>query len=340
MDDLASNRHHSTATSEPTRHPDLSFTDGNIAILTGQVYFLVHKGLLCRHSTPLQQMTKSLDPLIRLEGRPILALQDTPQEMALFLAALYDGVLFDSKLDSVDFAAISALLRLTTKYEVKLRSSLLRELQRVQWPVRLAQWDIREAEATHNGQYNARSRYPHPILVINLARAINAPELLPSAFYDLSRSPVSETTAGHIDSQGVLHQLAQGDLMHLLKGREHASRFLSTFIVNELEGREPSSNCLHRQFQDVGHGRVCQAAFENVTFEILRDVNGVTHRSSDPLFAMLDSELMQTRDSGQGPVMRACEFCRLEFGTAVDQAREEFWQKMAIWFGVELTGWT
>jgi hypothetical protein len=179
--------------------------------------------------------------------------------------------------------------------------------------------------------------------VINLARAIEAPELIPSALYDLSRCVVSETTAGYTDSQNIVHQLSQEDLMSLLKGREHASRFLSTFIVNELEGRAPSAHCIHAQDDDAGQRRACQGAFESITFEILRDVNGVTHRSSDPLFAIVDAELMQTRDDPQGlSILRACEFCRLEFGVAVDQAREEFWNKMPSWFGVDLDAgvWT
>lgn len=164
-----------------------------------------------------------------------------------------------------------------------------------------------------------------PRLVINLARSIHAPEILPSAFYDLSRCVVSETTAGYTDnSKNVVHLLSQEDLMNLLKGREHASRFLSTFIVNELEGREPSLNCIHNRDEDTAQRRACQAAFESITFEILRDVNGVTHRSSDPLFAIVDAELMQTRDDtqGQASVLRACEFCRLEFGAAVDRSAE------------------
>ncbi|KAJ7462250.1 hypothetical protein B0H11DRAFT_2160122 [Mycena galericulata] len=341
MDDFSTNRHeiqqsHQTA---PTRHPDLSFPDGNVAVVTGSVYFLVHKGLLCRHSVPLQQATKALDQRIQLEGRPILPLQDSSHDMCHFLSALYDGLL-SVKLDPSHFSVIDALLRLTTKYQVNhLRSSLLREMQRVQWPVRLAQWEVREAEATDsNGHYDARLHYPHPILVINLAQAINASEILPSAYYDLSRYVVSETTAGYTDSDNVVHQLSPDDLMSLLKGREHASRFLSTFIVNELEGREPSVSCVHIRDEDAAQRRACQAAFESITFEILRDVNGVTHRSSDPLFAIVDAELMQTRDDAQGQpsVLRACEFCRLEFGAAVDQAREEFWSKLPIWFGVDL----
>ncbi|KAJ7287571.1 hypothetical protein C8J57DRAFT_1431101 [Mycena rebaudengoi] len=341
MNDFSTNRSdiqlvHPTA---PVRHPDLFFPDGNIAILTGPVYFLVHKGLLCRHSAPLQQATEALDLRVQLEGRPVLQLSDLPQHMLQFLSALYDG-LSTVKFDPANFATVDALLRLTTKYQVvHIRSSLLRELQRVQWPVRLAEWETREAAATDaNGHYNARLHYPHPILVINLGRAINAADILPSAFYDLSRSLVSETTAGYTDSENTLHQLSPDDLMSLLKGREHASRFLSTFIVNELEGREPSQNCIHRGDEDAAQRRSCQAAFEACTFEILQNVNGVTHRSSDPLFAIVDAELMQTRDEPQGQVsvLRACEFCRLEFGAAVDQAREEFWSKLPAWFSVTL----
>lgn len=71
-------------------------------------------------------------------------------------------------LDPLNFPAVEALLRLTTKYQVKhLRSSLLREMQRTQWPVRLAQWEVREAEATDsNGRYDARLHYPHPMYVV------------------------------------------------------------------------------------------------------------------------------------------------------------------------------
>ncbi|KAJ6499338.1 hypothetical protein C8R45DRAFT_113019 [Mycena sanguinolenta] len=342
MDDFSTNRHNETQQNQgnsaggPTRHPDLSFPDGNIAILTGSVYFLVHKGLLCRHSVPFQQQQATQARSKQLEGRPVVHVTDSPHDMFHFLSALYDGIL-GVKLDPPNFSVVDALLRLATKYQVKhIRSSLLQEIQRIHWPVRLAQWEVREAEATDSsGLYDARLHYPHPVLVINLARAIQAPELLPSAFYDLSRCVVSETTAGYTDSNQILHQLPQEDLMNLLKGREHASRFLSTFIVNELEARAPSVNCIHGGEDDAGQRRACQVAFESITFEILRDVNGITHRSSDPLFAIVDAELMQTRDDAHS-VLRACEFCRLEFGVAVDRAREEFWSKLPSWFGVDL----
>jgi len=138
-----------------------------------------------------------------------------------------------------------------------------------------------------------------------------------------------------------LHQLSQDDLFNLLKGREHASRFLSTFIVNFLEGRLPSQSCVYRRHPDAPIRRACQAAFEAITFEMLRDANGVVcQRSTDPLFAIMDTELMQARGDGrQAMNMRPCEYCRADYGSVVDAAREEFWGLLPEWFGIGLTNW-
>jgi len=182
-------------------------------------------------------------------------------------------------------------------------------------------------------------------LVIELAREVNATELLPSAFYDISRSPPSQAAIGcSSPASSERHQLTESDLLNVLRGREHASRFLSTFIVNELEGREPSEWCLHRQREQIRERRTCQVAFEAITFELLRDVNGVVcNRNSDPLYAIQDAELMQTRDGVLGTenkaTYRACETCRSEFGAAVDIAREEFWRKLPQWYGIEVSNW-
>jgi hypothetical protein len=182
-------------------------------------------------------------------------------------------------------------------------------------------------------------------LLIELAREINAPELLPSAFYDFSRYAPSHAAVGYCDPEtSELHQLSRDDLLNLLRGREHASRFLSTFIVNELEARAPSEWCINRNEEGLALQRACQVAFEAITFELLSDVGGVfCKRSSDPLYAIVDSELMQTRYDVPGTEnkngFRACEACRGEFGAVVDAAREELWGKLPLWFGVEVENW-
>jgi hypothetical protein len=132
-------------------------------------------------------------------------------------------------------------------------------------------------------------------------------------------------------------------LLILLRGKEHASRFLSTFIVKELEGRGPSPFCEFQSDLDASRKRICQATFEAVNFEILRDVNGVVcHSSSDPLFAIMDAELMHTREDAWGRpflMLRACEACRAEFTVAVDLSREEFWQRLPRWFDIDPQVW-
>lgn len=139
--------------------------------------------------------------------------------------------------------------------------------------------------------------------------------------------------------------LHDDDVMNVLRGKEHASRFLSTFIVSHLEGRESSMNCIYRADRpenkpEMMSRRACRASFEAITFEIVRDVNGVVlHRTTDPLFAMMDADLMQTRNGRINVAFRACEPCRLEFSAAVDAAREELWLNLPGWFSVDLESW-
>ncbi len=77
-----------------SQHPDLSFNDGNIALLAKTHYFLVHQGLLSRHSPVLKAAVEALEDTAvnSLEGRPVLEVQDSPEEMYYLLIALYDGM--------------------------------------------------------------------------------------------------------------------------------------------------------------------------------------------------------------------------------------------------------
>lgn len=72
-------------------HP-LSFPDGNTALLAQNIVFLVHRGVLARHSTILSDAINALDTSNHLNGSPVLELDDNPDDLAHFLLALYDGV--------------------------------------------------------------------------------------------------------------------------------------------------------------------------------------------------------------------------------------------------------
>jgi hypothetical protein len=72
-------------------------------------------------------------------------------------------------------------------------------------------------------------------MVINLARDIDGQRLIPAALYDLSRFPPTDAVAGYMCPEtSETYCLSDDDLTRLVKGREHALRFLSAFIVNLL----------------------------------------------------------------------------------------------------------
>ncbi|KAF5326275.1 hypothetical protein D9611_000481 [Ephemerocybe angulata] len=322
----------------------LSFDDGNLALLAEDRYFIIHQGLLCRHSAVLQALIADSKDARILLGRPVLELDEKWSDLGCFLASLYDGVTcLSSSIE--DWAVVSAILRLSTKYGVEhVRTEMLRKLTST-WPRNLLAWDMRESNATNAGLYKPRAIYPHPIMMIPLFREIKAYEYLPAAFYDLSRCVASDIVSGWsypADPSSTWH-LGLDEIMTVLKGKEQASRFLSTFIVNELEGREPSPLCIFKSDVDPMKRRICPAAFEAVTFEIVRDCNGVVcHRITDPLFAILDAYLMQKRDNpiGRGRItFRCCDFCKEEFAGAVETARNALWQKLPSWFGIKLETW-
>lgn len=77
------------------RHSDMCFEDGNVIILAGQNYFLLHQGVICRHSQILQQAISSIQTgNVRLiEGQPVLSLSHPAQDLAYFWRALYGYVI-------------------------------------------------------------------------------------------------------------------------------------------------------------------------------------------------------------------------------------------------------
>lgn len=90
----------------PSRHPDLCFDDGSVAILCGHLFFLVHQSVLTLHSPLLGELVDTINDdadADLLEGRPTLRLPESPNDMFIFLRALYGYV---STLQPADFALI------------------------------------------------------------------------------------------------------------------------------------------------------------------------------------------------------------------------------------------
>jgi hypothetical protein len=115
----------------------------------------------------------------------------------------------------VDFPAISAVLRLSTKYFFGcLRRRALGRL-RLDWPSTLTEWDNRERAAT-----TAIGLYTDPILIVDLARELSLPSLLRAAFYDLSRcTPTGILRGSTVTPDGRRVFLSRTDLMLFFQGK-------------------------------------------------------------------------------------------------------------------------
>ncbi|KZV70668.1 hypothetical protein PENSPDRAFT_578968 [Peniophora sp. CONT] len=295
----------------------MCFEDANIALQAGPSYFLVHRGVLSRQSPCLAKLIASTPANRVLDGRPVLELDDHPDDISLLLHTIYDGT--PSVLDGADVFHVSfILLRLAHKYEIRRLQKEALDVLLEAWPTSLSLWD-RRTTACGGPECARDNSFPHPIAMINLARQAGANRLLPAAFYDLSRQPPSLSAAGfHSD------RLAQPDLVSLFTGRELASRFLSTFIVQVLEGRTPAPGCPTM--------RRCTTVFERMGQEVVRSLSS----SADSLAIMGSVLTLPLPEEDVGPALvMLCVPCAEALEEEVHNAREMCWESLPAWFSVE-----
>ncbi|RPD58813.1 hypothetical protein L226DRAFT_471169 [Lentinus tigrinus ALCF2SS1-7] len=338
------------------RTTDFWFADGNIILLVQDVAFKVHRGQLVRHSDIFHDMFSLPQPVgDMIDGCPWVQLHDDPGDVLHLLRALYDGLYF-TKRTSGDFCAVSAVLRLSTKYLIEhLRERCLMRLE-ADWPTTLGGWDKREQHATVDTRYCPREHFPHPILVIQLCQELGLDHMLPSALYDLSRYGPRKIAAGastvpallssrsrahaHADPQDpntVIVRLDLSDLQAVFRGREQGQRFLAAFIEQELSGRAISANCANRPHANGHH---CRESYYFIMLNLLRAVGGIaTGRDADPLFSLLQGvEMLSRTDFSDGTRqcgLRICASCKEDFSIAVAKARREAWEQIPAWFGLQ-----
>lgn len=247
-----------------------------------------------------------------------------------------------------NFLVVSAVLRLSTKYLIDhLRHRCLFHL-RADWPSTLEEWDAREKLTVDGkGVYCPREMVAHPTLVIRLAKDLQLYDLLPAAYYDLSRygprrivsgAPWPAPTPSSIDKeQRPAVYLDRHELQLVLLGRESGQRFLSAFIEAELTGRPIAAQC-DNKLQDAG--RVCRESTYYVMLNVLRAIGGITHgRDADPLFTLtLTVEMLSRTDFTDGVRrcgLKICSACKADLRECVEKARRHVWALIPQWFGLE-----
>lgn len=85
MSDFSSNSHSRAY----CRYPSTSFVDGDLVLLTGEFYFIVQRKIINCQSSMLGELEPAA---FKLEGHPVLHLEDSADDLSTFLLALHNGM--------------------------------------------------------------------------------------------------------------------------------------------------------------------------------------------------------------------------------------------------------
>ncbi|OCH91409.1 hypothetical protein OBBRIDRAFT_887017 [Obba rivulosa] len=336
------------------RHRDLWFSDGSVVLRAEDTLFRVHMSQLSRKSLffrhmfdmppPSQSLGSNADAAdSMLEGCPLLTMEDAAEDWINLLHALYDGPWFGNN-DRDDFRVVSGILRLSTKYIIdSLRKRALDHLL-VAWPSTLKDWDAREdiariyelETANHRG-----FRYPSPIAIIDLARENDTPELLPAAFYDLSRyhfHEIYESGEGEPLSQPPLaHTLGASDIQRLTLGKEAALHTITTLIQSMGNGPHRDAvhptHLSHPRHNRRSSGSVCvSAAACRKDFEELVELATQHYLFDrgrgccDPLYAAEELGQLKSAEFSE------CKACARALESWAARERQRIWKMIPSWF--------
>ncbi|KAJ7132170.1 hypothetical protein C8R44DRAFT_664450, partial [Mycena epipterygia] len=237
------------------KYPGLYFEDGDITLSAytarGELrLFLVHRCMLSDYSPvfcnifnePAGVQQDDIDGIQAVDDVQLLQVNDSVEDLAAMLRCLYYPHDMPFKLEeptvNVD---LGGLLRVCKKYEIATLAVLVVNQLKFEWPTSLSVWEQHESRArafgtAPRGQQYLDDRFPEPASIIRLAHEFGIPELLPAAFYCLSRiSPSASYETYHSPATRALPQhaaklaagkrsarwglLAHADLMCLAKGQ-------------------------------------------------------------------------------------------------------------------------
>ncbi|KAG8983926.1 hypothetical protein FRB90_005653 [Tulasnella sp. 427] len=180
--------------------------------------FKVHGPLLADNSdvfSDLLSLPQPLENQNKVDGLPVINLYDDPIDVLDFINHSYCGVVLPfHPFKQSSFNRLSSLVRFSGKY----MSDRLREVAishiRLDWPSTLLAWDMIQAQLvpqTHQDlqeeskwlllQDNREDLQEDPIdpyTVIRFAREEDVPEILPAAFYHISRLSFPHDAIQHI----------------------------------------------------------------------------------------------------------------------------------------------
>ncbi|KZT18549.1 hypothetical protein NEOLEDRAFT_1246397 [Neolentinus lepideus HHB14362 ss-1] len=321
------------------KHELLYLADGNIILVSP-----IFADMFALPPSDLNEM---------YDGVSIVRMPDKGEDLEQLLMVLYHQTTLPLKrLDPNVPALVKPVLLLTIKYEIDHLKNQIVAHFRDSWSTSLREWDTLEAEMAgttkqwhldHNCSFNTCNDYsddhlPEPASAIQLAKECGLPEILPAAFYHLSRLSVKWGPHGcetNKQSQTLgLHEglrtarwkmLTAEDYYKLLIGRTN----MQSAVIKRIESwrqnfhvEEPTDDT------DEEEMAACSGSDKHA---FLMSLKKVLRESNDMLF-----DLQHHVDNyGLLPQKQMCTRCYLSLTNEFIPLRKYIWDHIPEWFDLE-----
>ncbi|KAJ7612069.1 hypothetical protein FB45DRAFT_843338 [Roridomyces roridus] len=322
----------------PHRIPELWFDDGSIIVQAGNSQFRVHRSILAACSPVFKDMLSFPQPADAelVEGCPVVHLPDAPEEVTVFLKAIFLPDYFMPFPAKTEFGMIRGCLRLGHKYGVEhLRLRAMIHFSS-RFRTTLSQWDTSSCPYVYGeSEFTGPWNLPQPQIIswltldtptmcscIQLAREVDAPWILPVAFYLLSHRLTQKSTMtlmevirGNLGNDATSH-LSTQDQESFLYGHIRQTQFLTTSIlgcfsepVKILDCKWPV-RCLEGRLSAVNSVRETFSAFPSMPLDVWGE------------------------DDWEEFAQRLCPSCLAFLRVKHQDTRREFWDDLPRMYGL------
>ncbi|KAI0632739.1 hypothetical protein C8Q77DRAFT_1262464 [Trametes polyzona] len=219
---------------------ELWFEDGNLVLVAGDVEFKVYRGPLIAHSPVFKDMLSLPQPGPHErphDSCPIIPLHDSPHDLRHALRVFVPGSSLRAGAFEPTFDELAACVRIGHKYQidelVQRNLAFLHKLYPTDLDSYLAARRIRPSTWTR----------AHAIGVVNLARLINEPALLPAALMECCTLG-ADIVHGLAHDDGTRETLSPDDLGRCFVGRARMAQ-ASARIAHQMFRQTVARGCRH-----------------------------------------------------------------------------------------------
>ncbi|PIL26476.1 hypothetical protein GSI_12234 [Ganoderma sinense ZZ0214-1] len=223
------------------RSEEFWLEDGSIILVAQQTGFRVYRALLARQSTVFSNMFSSSTPNAEemVEGCPVVYMSESAEEVAHLLHVLLptsQRTLF-SRNFSFSFEQISAIIRLAHKYDIQ---DVLDQAIASLAHFFTSDFDTWE----RNKKQVVDVTLAQSICIVNLARLVDWPSLLPVALYQCALLG-STVLGGYKHDNASVEHLHPDDLRRVIRGRNRLAKEANEMVA-EIFISDPCARCTTR----------------------------------------------------------------------------------------------